>query len=395
MEAISAAQSDALFSATYGQIQQLDSLAEGALRTGIDLLVKRDYQGALREFKRSVALSPTSANSVDASNYMATAYLQLNEAEKAIGAYRESIRLDPMRDDVRVSLGNLYFSLGRYAEAERQYEVAVQLNPSANNHFALGQVYLSTDRLSEAQAQFNEVRRLTPDKPNGSYGLGLVYSKEGRYEEAIREFEEAIGLDKDFYDAYAEIGYARADQGQKGEAQEMLAFLVHRDLALANTLSRYIYTADRPNFTVAYSTEGFGPQPPKTPVSSLHAYLAAPDASKTFTMTIAFDKEMDRSSVENRANWQISRASGAGPGEAYNFGLPIPSTEVRIASIPDSIYYDSESWTATVKFTVRQNASANGTIDPSHIQFQFKGKDLYGLAMDTDGDQYSHFSGIA
>ncbi|MDY6952446.1 MAG: tetratricopeptide repeat protein, partial [Thermodesulfobacteriota bacterium] len=86
MDAISAAQSDALFSSTYGQRQQLDSLAEGALRAGIDRLVNEDYQGAIKEFKRAVALSPTSANSVDASNYMATAYLQLNEVEKAIGA---------------------------------------------------------------------------------------------------------------------------------------------------------------------------------------------------------------------------------------------------------------------------------------------------------------------
>ncbi|MDY6953015.1 MAG: hypothetical protein SWE60_16015, partial [Thermodesulfobacteriota bacterium] len=191
------------------------------------------------------------------------------------------------------------------------------------------------------------------------------------------------------------IGYARADQGQKEEAQDMMAFLVHKDLALAYTLSRYIYTVDPPNFTVAYSMEGFGPQPPKTPVSSLHAYLADPDASKRFTMTIAFDKEMDRASVENRANWQISRASGAGPGEAYNFGLPLPSTEVHIPSMPDNIYYDSESWTATVMFTVRQNPTADGTIDPSHVEFKFKGKDAYGLTMDTAGDQYSSFSGIA
>jgi len=395
MDSISTSYADALFSATYQQQEQLDNLAEGALSGGIDLYTNGDYEGAIREFKRAIALSPISSNSVDASSYTAMAYLQLNETEKAVAAYKESIRLDPTRDDIRITLGNLYFSLERYAEAEKQYEAAVHTNPSAENHFALGQAYLNTDALSKAQAQFNEVRRLTPEKPNGAYGLGLVYSKEGRYEEAIREFEEAIRLDKDFHDAYAEIGYAQADLGQKDEALEMLEFLMHNDVALAYTLSLYIYRVDPPNFTVAYCTEGFGANSAKTPVSYLDAYLATPDASKTYTMKISFDKQMDRASVENRANWQISRAAGSGPGEAYNFGLPIPSTEIRIASIPDSIYYDSESWTASVKFTVRQNASANGTIDPSHIQFQFKGKDLYGLSMDTDGDQYSYFSGIA
>jgi hypothetical protein len=175
----------------------------------------------------------------------------------------------------------------------------------------------------------------------------------------------------------------------------MLAFLMHKDLTLAYTLSRHICVVDRPSFTVVYSTDGFGGQPPKTPVFSLDAYLAAPNTSKRFTIKISFDKEVDRASVENRANWQISRASGAGPGEAYHFGLPLPSTEVRIPSIPDSIYCDAESWTATVTFTLRQNASADGTIDPSHVEFSFRDKDIYGLSMDTQGDQYSHFCGIA
>jgi len=91
----------------------------------------------------------------------------------------------------------------------------------------------------------------------------------------------------------------------------------------------------------------------------------------------------------------IRDSLGSGPGEAYNFGLPIPSTEVSLPALPTSVYYDSETWTATVKFTVTQNATADGTIDPSHIDFKFMGKDLYGNKMDPTGDQYSTFSGIA
>jgi tetratricopeptide (TPR) repeat protein len=107
---------------------------------------------------------------VDALNYIAKAYLQLNEVEKAIGAYEESIRLDPTRDDVHVSLGNLYFSMARYLEAKRQYESAVRLNSTGNNHFALGQAYLSTNRLSEAQGQLNPPR----GKPRGIFTVRFV-----------------------------------------------------------------------------------------------------------------------------------------------------------------------------------------------------------------------------
>ena len=112
-------------------------------------------------------------------------------------------------------------------------------------------------------------------------------------------------------------------------------------------------------------------------------------------MTIQFDKNMDRASVENVANWQISRATGAGPGESYNFGLRIPSTEVGVQGIPEAVAWDEDNLTATVYFKIRQNSKANGTIDPSHIEFRFSGKDIYGLSMDPKADQFTGFKGVA
>jgi hypothetical protein len=102
---------------------------------------------------------------------------------------------------------------------------------------------------------------------------------------------------------------------------------------------------------------------------------------------------MQRESVENVANWQITRTTGYGPGQAYNFGLPIPSTEITLSPVPKSVYYDEDKLTATVFFNVRQNASANGTIDPMHIEFKFSGKDIFGYEMDPDHDQFTGFSG--
>ena len=49
---------------------------------------------------------------------------------------------------------------------------------------------------------------------------------------------------------------------------------------------------------------------------------------------------------------------------------------------------------ATVRFTIQQNESGDGTIDPSHIEFQFLGEDAWGLSMDPDKDQFTGFSGV-
>jgi len=39
--------------------------------------------------------------------------------------------------------------------------------------------------------------------------------------------------------------------------------------------------------------------------------------------------------------------------------------------------------------------AADGTIDPSHIEFKFVGKDIFGFSMNTAFDQFTGFSGAA
>jgi tetratricopeptide (TPR) repeat protein len=385
-----------IFSATIQQTAQLESLANNALSKGIDLYMRQNYEGAIREFRRSIGLAPNSSYSTDASNYMANAYLALGDTNGAVKAYKDAIHRSPDRDDIYISLGNIYFSDGRYDEATEAYGKAVKIWPSAGNHYALGQAYLTVGRHSEADREFNTVLRMEPDKPSGYYGLGLNFSKQGRYEDAILQFKEAIRVDPKFYDGYAELGYAYADLGEMDEAQRIVDSLESVAPDLADTVSRYMYKVDPPKFMFAYATEGFNYFLPwKTPLSSLNGYLAEPNSEKTFKMVFQLDKEMDRESIENVLNWNIGRSTQSGPGQAYNYGHPVPDTEVTLSPFPRSVYYDADKLTATVYFTIRQNAAGDGTIDPAHIEFKFSGEDAYGHKMDPKYDQFMGFSGIA
>ncbi|TET88986.1 MAG: tetratricopeptide repeat protein [Desulfobacteraceae bacterium] len=395
MDLVNSVSAENIFISTASQQSQLEELANRALSNGIDLYMRKDYEGAAKAFQRSIGLAPQSQYSVDASNYMANAYLKLNQTEKAIKAYKTSIDLNPYRNDTHITLGNLYFSEKRYKEAEIEYKEAVRLSPIANNYYALGQAYLELGQYNDAENQFNTVKRLAPDSPNGNYGLGLAYSRQGRFEDAIRQFKEAIGIENNLYDAYAEMGYAYADLGQMDKAQEQVDYIEQERPDLAQMLSLYMYKVDPPKFMFAYSTSFMYLKSVKTQVSALDSYLANANTSKTFTMKFSFSKEMDRDSVEDRFNWKIGRASGSGPGQAYNFGLPVPSTEISIPPYPDYVFYDSEASTATIYFTIHQNASADGTIDPSHIEFKFNGEDRYGFTMDPERDQFSGFSKVA
>jgi len=387
---------DSLFSATLTQSNGLESLANAALQRGIDAYTKQNYDGAVKEFKRAVGIGRGSSFAADAAQYLAMSYIQLEDTENAIKAYKSAFTIDPYRDDIRVKLGNLYFSQGKYEEARAEYAEAVRLNPSTVNRYSLGQAYIELGRFSEAENQYNEIQRLAPREAGGYLGMGLAYSRQGKHEEAIRQFKEAISRDGDLYDAYAQMGYSYADLGDMESAQGLVDTLERLDQTeIADTLSRYMYKVDPPKMLYANSSSTFPfPMGKGTPLVALNSYLMNPGASRTVSIQIQFDKQMDRGSIENPTNWLISRAAGQGPGQAYNFGLSVSPNEARLPPMPNAVTWDADNLTATVYFTVTQNAAANATIDPSHVEFKFSGKDIYGLKMNPKFDQFTGFSGV-
>jgi tetratricopeptide (TPR) repeat protein len=388
---------DLLFSASAQRASGLESLAGAALQRGIDRFMSKDYAGAAAEFKRSMGLGRNAPFAADAGHYLALAYLQMDDLPQAEAAYQSALEIDRQRDDLRVKLGNLYHSQKRYAEAMREYAEAVRLNPSAVNRYALGQAYIELGRFADAESQYAEIQRLAPREAGGFLGMGQTFSRQGRHAEAIAQFEQAIARDPRLYAAYSEIGYSRADLGDMAGAQQMVDFLEEEGQpGLADTLSRYMYKVDPPKMVFAHSASSFMFSMGRgTPVAALDAYLVNAGAAKTFNIQIQFDKRMDRESIENPANWTIARSAGAGPGQSYNFGMRIPETEVRIQPTPEAVTWDEKNQTATVFFTIRQNASITGTIDPSHIEFSFRGKDVYGLSMSPKADQFCGFIGVA
>jgi len=224
--------------------------------------------------------------------------------------------------------------------------------------------------------------------------LGQALAAQKKYPQAIEQFEQAVRKDKEFWDAHAEMGYTYADAGNVDKAKEIQEFLEEKDASLASTLGEYINKMTQPKILFAWADSTFAfYMPPKTQVAELNNYMANANASQSFTMLFQFNKAMDRETVENPLNWSISRAASGGPGMDYNFGLEIPDTEARIAPYPTEVFYDEKYYNAIVRFNVNQNAAGNATIDPSHLQFTFKGLDDDGNTMDPKYDQYMGFSG--
>jgi tetratricopeptide (TPR) repeat protein len=386
---------DYLFSSTTNTQDQLDGLANSALSGGIDRYTKNDYARAILEFKRSLLLSPSSDNSSKAYDYLAQAYLKLGKNDEAIKTYQQAIDASPMDDTFHLSLGDIYYKAGKLKEAQAEYFKAVQLNStSPDNHYSLGQTYLTSGRLSEAQAQFTKVTQLAQTSPAGFYGLGQVFRQSRHYTDALAQLNKAVAMNKTFANAFLELGYTYADMGDMDKAQEQLDTLNKLGASSQSTkLQIYLTQTANPKISQVYSTGGFSAtEGPRMAVSALDSTLSSPNAAKDFTMNFIFSKDMDTNSVQSLANWQIGRQSGAYISRAYNFGMPLPSTEVTLPVRPKSVVYNPDNKTAVVSFTISQNDAGDGTIDPSHVSFKFTGKDTYGKLMDPTADEYSGFS---
>lgn len=388
-----------LFSAPLAQTARLDTLATRALNSGLEAYVAKNYEEAISNFKRAAGLYPKSDIANNAFEYMARSYTQLGDRSAAIKTYQQSLRQDPNQSGIYLALGNVLVMEDRLDEAVTAYEKAVSLDPSAVNRYSLGQGYLSVGRYDEAERQFDRVRQMAPREPQGDLGLGQVYAKQGRGEEAIRAFQQAIDIQRDYWTAYSEMGYALVDTGRFDQARDIVETLQPEDASLAANLDQYIYEKAPPKMVASYTDDRFTPflasKGPQTLLTDLSPSLAIPHSEHLFSMVFQFDKPMDRASVQDVNNWRIDRAQSTNLAYAYNFGNSIPGTEVTPPRMPVMVLYNEDLRTATVLFALTQNSQGNGTIDPLHVQFSFKGDDVLGVAMDATGDDYTGFSGFA
>jgi tetratricopeptide (TPR) repeat protein len=97
-------------------------------------------QQAISEGKAAVALNPGRSENWNnlAKIYQAIIPFAQGADQFAIQTYSQAVALDPINPLTRISLGGVYYSLGRYDEAIKAFELAVISKPDyANGHYNL------------------------------------------------------------------------------------------------------------------------------------------------------------------------------------------------------------------------------------------------------------------
>jgi adenylate cyclase len=128
---------------------------------GYIYLSQQQYDQALAEMERAVALAPNEAMSYAA---LAEVLSRVGRTEAALEAAAQALRLKPfVADDHLGSVGTAYAVAGRYEEARAALQRYLSRYPNMlPAHLMLATVYSELGQAAEARAEAAEVLRLNP-----------------------------------------------------------------------------------------------------------------------------------------------------------------------------------------------------------------------------------------
>ena len=141
-------------------------------------LLKRQYEKAIAEEERAVALNP---NGADAHAHLGMTLKYVGRPAEAIALLKKAIRLNPIPPNWYLfTLGDSYRMTGQYEEAVAAYKRVLHPIPDdVFTHTGLAATYILLGQEEEARAAAAEVLRLDPKFSLENFAKTLPYKNQG------------------------------------------------------------------------------------------------------------------------------------------------------------------------------------------------------------------------
>src|SRR5437016_6603050 len=131
---------------------------------------------------------------------------QLGRFDEAEKEYQTALRIDPGYMKVHVNMASMMMSKSKLDESKKYYDRARQLDPSSGEVRA-GYAYLleRLGRPDEARAEYENAIRVTPKKSAARlfYTYGAFLDKRGELDVAIAQYQRALEVDPNLADAHS------------------------------------------------------------------------------------------------------------------------------------------------------------------------------------------------
>lgn len=214
----------------------------------------KNYVEAKKAFDKAISLKVDDAQSY---YYLGLIAHENKTYDQALAFFKTSLAHDPKSYDTYYDQGITYYYMKDYENAETSFRKALEINtdPSKRLQYwigaslvfqkdaskntqgieylkqqivfdptdtsaqsVLGFAYWRDGKFTEAVDQYLKVMKDKYTDPDANYYLGSSYLGNDSYQLAIDYLKKAVELDKEFYAAYAELGYAYAKTQRYTEA---------------------------------------------------------------------------------------------------------------------------------------------------------------------------------
>lgn len=160
---------------------------------------KKDYAGALSMFSK---LSGLSNNSTTARLNVAACHVKLGHMGDAMSIWRDIVRAEPKRTDVRLDLADALWNSGDSATARFHYSEALKQDAgSARALNGLGMWTLLQSDTKGAESYFRKAVQADRTLGVAYVNLAVVLERQNRVKEAVTVLESAVKADPDNADA--------------------------------------------------------------------------------------------------------------------------------------------------------------------------------------------------
>ncbi|MGH9736216.1 MAG: tetratricopeptide repeat protein [Candidatus Acidiferrales bacterium] len=235
-------------------LRQLEPTDEAILYTSYRVYSELSEQSLL-------SLSLVAPNSARMHQAMAHELAMRGNNAAAIENYRKALKLNPNLPGLHFELAemlNISTSPSDRAEAKKEYEAALTVNPSDEQaECKLGQIAAENANLKEAQQRYAKAVELRPNDPDANLGLAKAFMDIGQPKKAEPLLEKALQLDPTSSVAHFRLSTVYRKLGRMDDAKHELA--EYRKYKAMKTKLEDLYQAMR-LIPATKQPGGMGPQ---------------------------------------------------------------------------------------------------------------------------------------
>jgi tetratricopeptide (TPR) repeat protein len=160
--------------------------------------------------------------------------IELKQFEEAITALNEAAKEKPQDIKTNYYLAQAYEQANQYEKAEETYKLLAQISPEEADRYykTILFMYDKAGNHEKAIEAAKSIIELKPDSTADIYNLGLMYQKHKRYDEAIKTFNEVLAINPADEYSHSNIGYIH--YVQKKYTKSIAAFKKFVELAPDN-----------------------------------------------------------------------------------------------------------------------------------------------------------------